>query len=124
MKRFMKFLLPVGLFLLVTGCEEMIHEGQPEFEHDGEGPPTMVGIYIQKEEYNILIEGEELKEEGKTLSLNEFMSKNDGYFLRLNDDSDFKGIKSGTKVKVWCGKILESSPPYAVCQKIEAVVED
>jgi Protein of unknown function (DUF3221) len=120
MKRFMKFLLPVGLFLLVTGCGEMIHER----EHDGEGPPTMEGIYLQKEEHNILIEGEELKEEGKTLSLNEFMSKNDGYLLKLKDDSELEGIKSGTKVKVWCGQILESSPPYAVCQKIEAVGEE
>lgn len=124
MKRFMKFLLLVGLSLLVTGCEEMIHERQPEFVHDGEGPPSMEGIYIQKEEHNILIEGEELKEEGKTLSLNEFMSKNDGYFLKLKDDSELEGIKSGTKVKVWCGQILESSPPYAVCQKIEAVGEE
>lgn len=124
MKRIMKFLLPVGLFFLATGCEEMIHEREPKHVHDGEGPPSMEGIYIQKEEHNILIEGEELKEEDKTLSLNEFMSKNDGYFLKLKDDSELEGIKSGTKVKAWCGQILESSPPYAVCQKIEAVGEE
>ena len=120
MKRFMKFLLPVGLFLLVTGCEEMIHEGQPEFVHDGEGPPTMEGIYLEEE--SILVPIEDFDEEDIDHSFKEFAQDNRSFtYLQFQDDSMAEGIESGTKVGVWCGIVMESAPAKAKCSKIEVL---
>ncbi|MEW4326912.1 DUF3221 domain-containing protein [Rossellomorea marisflavi] len=122
MKRFMKYLLPVGLFLLVTGCEEMIHEGQPEFVHDGEGSPTMEGIYLK--ERSILVPIEDFDEEEIDHSFKEFDQDNRSFtYLLFQDDSMAEGIESGAKVRVWCGIIMESSPANAKCSKIEVVEE-